>query len=190
MCVLFPDHVQSLRAGNGGIRESEMPSRGDTSSPASHLEEDLRSKPDGAVMVRLRMKGQGDDGVNLDSQPSITLVNCHLWYHPGRPDLKTAQCKLLFDAIRWFHQTCGVGGESNGPKGKECLRHGSSDKGGERGFGPDLAPANLVLCGDFNSVPIVNPGFLPGSLKVNRRCCPLTVMNERHFSGGGVPCRR
>lgn len=160
MQVFFPEHVQSLRAGNCGIREGSPVER----STTSRLEEDLSSKPDGAVMVRLRVKGQGGHGGNLDSKPSITLVNCHLWYHPVRPDLKTAQCKLLFDAIRRFHQKCGVAGGSN----DAMSPNGSADDRGGCGFGRGLDPANLILCGDFNSVPFVNPEFLPGSLKVSR----------------------
>ena len=196
MCVFFPKQVWRLRADSSWLGDGEMVSgRGSdevASSPAtSRLEQDLSSKSDAAVMIRLRLKGEGEregkgegrsansgmkagDG-NADSQPSITLVNCHLWYHPVRPDLKTAQCKLLFDAIRRFHDKCGVtpGSDNVVPVPltgvKEGSLDGSSSEKGQDRLGRDMAAANLILCGDFNSVPFVNPEFLPGLLKVSRR---------------------
>lgn len=83
---------------------------------------------------------------------SITLVCCHLWFHPSRPDLKTAQCKLLFDAIERFHEECSVlSPEMQGDEGRPAT--------------------NLVLCGDFNSVPILQPIFLPPPLRVRSVPC-------------------
>lgn len=135
---------------------------------ASRLEQDLEDKPDAAVLVRLRLKRKRDGcdyGAKIsnrtpEQQPSFTLACCHLWFDPFRPDLKTAQCRLLFDAIARFHTKCGVT--------VHCREAGVTG-GGElldSPFEQETAPANLIICGDFNSVPLVNPAFLPGPLKV------------------------
>lgn len=160
-------------------------------STASRLERDLNGKPDAAVMVRLRLKGEegedvGSEGIKEGGQASVTLVCCHLWFDPVRPDLKTAQCQLLFDAIGRFHEKNGVvggngggsgGGINEGAPGRVTLG-GKGSVGEDRGrreepmqgvISGSLDPANLILCGDFNSVPVVNPHFLPGPLKVNTR---------------------
>lgn len=134
-------------------------------STASRLEQDLNGKPDAAVMVRLRLKqtGLGSDvasggGEEAEKERSITLVCAHLWFDPFRPDLKTAQCRLLFDAIERFHEACGVSVSVQAEAGRESAGQRQEEA---------VGPANLILCGDFNSVPVVNPAFLPGPLKVS-----------------------
>lgn len=196
MRVFFPEQVKRLRLNDGGadtgIGDGDGNARVNLST-ASRLERDLDSKPDAAVMVRLRLRGQaggeaggrGRDANKADRQASVTLVCCHLCFDPVRPDLKTAQCRLLFDAIGRFHKIDGVlggdssfsgGGMSEGAPG-EMQIGGRGSVGEGRGqseepgldVGGSLAPANLILCGDFNSVPVVNPTFLPGTLKVGER---------------------
>lgn len=150
-------------------------------APLSRLEADLRDKPDAAVMVRLRLKETGGEehanraNGKADKQPSFTLVCCHLWFDPLRPDLKTAQCRILFDAIQQLHDKCGLTGRG-GTAGVEQSEQQSLEDGlldsdslqnQELGCSRNSGPANLILCGDFNSVPIVNPDFLPGALKVS-----------------------
>lgn len=193
MRVFFPEQVKRLRPNDGGADAGigDGDARVDLST-ASRLERDLNGKPDAAVMVRLRLREKaggeaGDRGreANKADHQSLTLVCCHLWFDPVRPDLKTAQCRLLFDAIGRFHKANGVldgdtgvggGGMSEGAPGDVQLG-GRGSVGESRGqieeseldVGGSLAPANLVLCGDFNSVPVVNPSFLPGALKVGVR---------------------
>lgn len=138
-------------------------------------------------------------------ETSITLVCCHLWFHPSRPDLKTAQCKLLFDAIERFHRECGVREVSRGERsGVEVEEDGRGDEGGlsvpsiigeggkRHGGGggasssaidptptSSAAKTNLILCGDFNSVPVVQPEFLPGELQVRERERSTSVRKDR-----------
>lgn len=151
-----------------GSQSSDLDSGDGRSAHActtSRLEQDLSSKPDAAVMVRLRLRKGG----TAKRQSSFTLVCCHLWYHPLRPDLKTAQCHLLFDAIRRFHEKCGVAMVSEEVTGEErCEQEESVDwRARKRGCVAETGPANLVICGDFNSIPVVQPVFLPGPLKVS-----------------------
>lgn len=172
--------------GDGGENRTQggRDSQVDVSGAESRLEQDLSYRPDAAVMVRLRLKGQekqadgdgdGDgDGGGADGcdgkgaeERSLTLVCAHLWFDPFRPDLKTAQCKMLFDAIARFHEKCGMIST-----GSDETRVGAG--GVELGKTGSSGPANLIMCGDFNSVPIMNPVFLPGALKVGaieRRLC-------------------
>ena len=166
-----PDRGLPERGGGGehgtrGGGDSQM----DVSGAPSRLEQDLSCRPDAAVMVRLRVKGKekkadahggGADGCERqeEEERSLTLVCAHLWFDPFRPDLKTAQCKMLFDAIERFHKKCGVISTGSNETGVEA-------GGAARGKIAASGPANLILCGDFNSVPVMNPVFLPEPLKV------------------------
>ena len=165
----MPERGEGGENGTQGAGNSQM----DVSGAPSRLEQDLSCKPDAAVMVRLRVKGQerkadrdGADGCDRkgEDERSLTLVCAHVWFDPFRPDLKTAQCKILFDAIERFHEKCGVittGGNEAGVEAGRAARGKTGASG----------PANLILCGDFNSVPVINPVFLPGSLKVGAIEC-------------------
>lgn len=196
-----PDKRPSVGGSTGSLQRTnkaasgvDLPQRGDGGEvgtqgeggthvgiPAapSRLEQDLSGRPDAAVMVRLRVRGQGKEN-NADGKAggdetgegkerSLTLVCAHLWFDPFRPDLKTAQCKLLFDAIGQFHDKCGV---IPGSHEKAAVETG--------GMGPKKTgasgPANLIMCGDFNSVPVLNPVFLPGPLKVGEIECACFVL--------------
>lgn len=161
--------------GDGGIsaRQGERDRAMGVSAAASRLEQDLSCRPDAAVMVRLRVKGQerkadGAEGCDRkgEQERSLTLVCAHLWFDPFRPDLKTAQCKMLFDAIERFHEKCGVTATGSDQAGVEA-------GGAGRGKTGVSGPANLIMCGDFNSVPVLNPVFLPGPLKVGAIECGL-----------------
>lgn len=146
--VYLPDEVEHLR------QLQHHPNNEQPAGP-SRLEYDLATKPDAAVMLRLQLREDpsavGRTGsVSSASEPdrSITLVCCHLWFHPARPDMKTAQCKLLLDAVERFHEECGVL---------------SIEKAGE---GAGRLATNLVVCGDFNSLPVVQPAYWPRPLRV------------------------
>lgn len=162
----LPERGGGGEHGTQGGGDSQM----DVSGAPSRLEQDLSCRPDAAVMVRLRVKGQekkadadgdGADGCERkeEEERSLTLVCAHLWFDPFRPDLKTAQCKMLFDAIERFHEKCGVISTGRNETGVEA-------GGAARGKTGASGPANLIMCGDFNSVPVMNPAFLPGPLKV------------------------
>lgn len=178
----------------------------------SRLEDDLSTTRDAAVMLRLKLRERSssvdntttdvkrgsdqstsdekiDPGVLGEADRSITLVCCHLWYDPVRPDLKTAQCKLLFGAIERFHEECGVitprrvledweceETEVCGQGGHEEEATSNDESQGEGSMERNSAEAtNLVLCGDFNSLPFVQPHFLPGELQV-RKCSIVLAM--------------
>lgn len=144
---------QFLRRVYGGDTGTGGPDGRDDPATASRLEQDLEDKHDAAALVRLRVKEGGDLGEGGTTpgqrERSITVGCAHLFYDPRRPDLKTAQCQMLFQAIDRFHKKCGVAG---------ALTHGEDSL---------LSPANLILCADFNSKPVVDPRFLPGPLKVS-----------------------
>lgn len=147
---------QFLRRVYGGDTGTGGPGGRANPATASRLEQDLEDKHDAAAMVRLRLKG-GDDrgeGANGDKNKdrAITVVCAHLFYDPMRPDLKTAQCQMLFQAIQRFHHKCGVAPVLGSQAG---------------GVQPSLGVANLILCADFNSKPVADPSFLPGPLKVS-----------------------
>lgn len=131
----------------------------------SRLEADLGKLPDGAVIVRLNLRECRDanrvERSERRRRPSITLVCCHLWYNPRRPDIKTAQCGMLFDAIKRFHARCGCAGAD--------AEIGADDVVGETGQAYSTGDAtNLIVCGDFNAVPMLQPEYFPKSLKVRR----------------------
>ena len=153
----FLQRVYGGDTGTGGADGRADP------ATASRLEQDLEDKHDAAAMVRLRVKQ--DDGLDPDGgekeERAITVVCAHLFYDPRRPDLKTAQMKILFDAIARFHEDCGVAADL--VSGGQAVGERSS-----------LSLANLVLCADFNSKPVADPSFLPGPLKVR----PLAVLQE------------
>lgn len=145
---------QFLRRVYGGDTGTGGPAGRANPATASRLEQDLENKQDAAAMVRLRVKGHDDHGggggsANGDEEKerAVTVVCAHLFYDPKRPDLKTAQCQMLFQAIHRFHEKCGV-----------------SQADGELS---SLGVANLILCADFNSKPVTDPSFLPGPLKVS-----------------------
>ncbi|CAM9105529.1 unnamed protein product [Scytosiphon promiscuus] len=143
---------QFLRRVYGGDTGTGGPDGREDPATASRLEQDLEEKHDAAALVRLKLKEDGDLGERGDpaagqGERSITVGCAHLFYDPRRPDLKTAQCQMLFQAIERFHKQCGVAGA---PTGRESPSH---------------SPANLILCADFNSKPVVDPRFLPGPLK-------------------------
>lgn len=152
-----------LRRVYGGDTGTGGPDGRANPATASRLEQDLEDKHDAAAMVRLRLKGRGDRGegaggvggvgANDDEkiERAITVVCAHLFYDPKRPDIKTAQCQMLFQAIHRFHEKCGVAPSLSGEAG---------------GRGSSLGVANLILCADFNSKPVADPSFLPGPLKV------------------------
>lgn len=149
----FLRRVYGGDTGTGGLDGRANP------ATASRLEQDLEDKHDAAAIVRLRWKGRDDrGGENVDGDENkecaITVACAHLFYDPKRPDLKTAQCQVLFQAIRRFHAECGVA---------PVLDSGQV-VGGDRS---SLGVANLILCADFNSKPVVDPSFLPGPLKVS-----------------------
>lgn len=157
---------QFLRRVYGGDTGTGGPAGRANPATASRLEQDLEDKYDAAAMVRLRLKEHGDCGggggsANCDEKKEreITVVCAHLFYDPKRPDLKTAQCQMLFQAIHRFHEKCGVapvlGGQADGEL-------------------PSLGVANLILCADFNSKPVTDPSFLPGPLKVSTTSRELT----------------
>lgn len=153
---------------------------GDGGTPVrglSRLESDLRSLPDGAVILRLRLRsveGEGEGEGEGGYRPAVTLVCCHLWYNPRRPDIKTAQCGMLFDAIKRFHARCGCGARGSVPS--------EGTTGGEP---PGVEATNLILCGDFNAVPMLQPEFLLGPMKVSffvrRRAGDLSGSRGRSF---------
>lgn len=191
----LPERGDGGENGTQGGRDSQM----DVSGAESRLEQDLSYRPDAAVMVRLRVKGQerqadGDGDSDRDGggangcdskgaeERSLTLVCAHLWFDPFRPDLKTAQCKMLFDAIARFHEKCGVIST-----GSNETRVGAG--GAERGKTGSSGPANLIMCGDFNSVPIMNPVFLPGALKVSAIERRLRICQYKLFQAYGVVSR-
>ncbi|CAM9192310.1 unnamed protein product [Hapterophycus canaliculatus] len=143
---------QFLRRVYGGDTGTGGPDGREDPATASRLEQDLEDKQDAAALVRLRLPECGDHGEGGDAAPgqrerSITVGCAHLFYDPKRPDLKTAQCQMLFQAIDRFHKKCGVEGALTGEEGAP------------------LSPANLILCADFNSKPVVDPRFLPGPLQ-------------------------
>lgn len=146
---------QYLRRVYGGDTGTGGPEGREDPATASRLEQDLEDKHDAAAMVRLRLKRNGDSGRNgrggdgEENELAITVVCAHLFYDPKRPDLKTAQCQMLFQAIQRFHEKIGVAVVDSASQ--------PSSKG----------PANLILCADFNSKPVVDPFFLPGPLKVS-----------------------
>lgn len=145
---------QFLRRVYGGDTGTGGPDGREDPATASRLEQDLEDKHDAAALVRLRLKedgGLGEGGGTASGQRAraITVGCAHLFYDPRRPDLKTAQCQMLFQAIDRFHKKCGVAGAL-------------SD-----GAGTPLTPANLILCADFNSKPVMDTRFLPGPLKVS-----------------------
>lgn len=146
--VYFPDEVEHLRQLQHHENE-EQP------AGPSRLEYDLATKPDVAVMLRLQLRRDpaaagrtGSVSSAGEQDQSITLVCCHLWFHPSRPDMKSAQCKLLLDAVERFHEECGV------------LSTEKTSGGAGR------PSTNLVVCGDFNSLPVVQPGYWPKALRV------------------------
>lgn len=150
---------QFLRRVYGGDTGTGGPDGRANPATASRLERDLEDKHDAAAMVRLKLKGrddrrEGGGRVNGDERKerAITVVCAHLFYDPRRPDLKTAQCQMLFQAIQRFHEKCGVapvlGGQADGERSS-------------------LGVANLILCADFNSKPVADPSFLPAPLKVS-----------------------
>lgn len=148
----FLQRVYGGDTGTGGPEGREDP------TTASQLEQDLEDKHDAAAMVRLRVKGDGDrEAVGSvgsgKEERAFTVVCAHLFYDPRRPDLKTAQCQMLFQAIARFHEKCGVAAD---------LGSGDQAVGGRSSLGL----ANLVLCADFNSKPVMDPMFLPGPLQV------------------------
>lgn len=146
---------QFLRRVYGGDTGTGGPEGREDPATASRLEQDLEDKHDAAAMVRLRLKRHGDrgrDGRGGDGEEkevAITVVCAHLFYDPTRPDLKTAQCQILFQAIQRFHEKIGVA---------------VADIAGQPG---SEGPTNLILCADFNSKPVTDPRFLPGPLKVS-----------------------
>eukprot|EP00903_Cladosiphon_okamuranus_P009843 g9354.t1 len=147
---------QFLRRVYGGDTGTGGPAGRANPATASRLEQDLEDKHDAAAMVRLRLKGSDDDqggggGANGNDKKerAITVVCAHLFYDPSRPDLKTAQCQMMFQALQRFHEKCAVAPVVGEP-------------GGERS---SLGVANLILCADFNSKPVADPSFMPGSLK-------------------------
>lgn len=146
---------QFLRRVYGGDTGTGGPEGREDPATASRLEQDLEDKHDAAAMVRLRLKRNGDSGRNgtggdgEEHELAITVVCAHLFFDPRRPDLKSAQCQMLFQAIQRFHERIGVG-----------IADSASQPGSE-------GPANLILCADFNSKPVVDPVFLPGPLKVS-----------------------
>lgn len=176
MRVFFPEQVHRLGvhghsriATKAGDDRGEVEDIGRAGKPTkSRLKHDLSSKPDAAVMVRMRWKGSTEgekdmatpdgnvSGDDFRESPSFTIVCCHFCFDPFRPDLKTAQCRMLFDAINDFHEDCGV----SAPTGVTGYHPG------EKHFRAGESPANLIMCGDFNSIPIMNPEFLPGPIKV------------------------
>lgn len=150
---------QYLRRVYGGDTGTGGPDGRANPATASRLEQDLEDKHDAAAMVRLRLKGSDDGGgggggANSDEnkERAITVVCAHLFYDPRRPDLKTAQCQMMFQALQRFHEQCGVAPVLRG------------QAGGERS---SLGVANLILCADFNSKPVADPSFMPGPLKVS-----------------------
>lgn len=140
---------QFLRRVYGGDTGTGGPEGREDPATASRLEQDLEDKHDAAAMVRLRLKRNGSDSDGDEKELAITVVCAHLFYDPTRPDLKTAQCQMLFQAIQRFHEKIGV------PVPYSVGKPGSG------------GPANLILCADFNSKPLMDPTFLPGPLKVS-----------------------
>ncbi|CAM9749843.1 unnamed protein product [Ectocarpus sp. 4 AP-2014] len=153
-CDQFLRRVYGGDTGRGAKGEQDP-------ATVSRLEQDLANRHDAAALVRLRLKesddleegasGKGVSGGGGKNGRSFTVVCAHLFYDPNRPDLKTAQCQMLFQAIDRLHQKCGVASALGGGKAGSEI--------------PSLGPANLVLCADFNSKPLVDPWFLPGPLK-------------------------
>lgn len=168
-------------SGNGETQVGAATAAGSAVEPGafSRLESDLSMLNDGAVILRLRIRdpqtgsSTENDGQASERQPSVTLVCCHLWYNPLRPDLKTAQCGMLFDAIKRFHESCGCAAVPPRQSARDG-DGGNADNSGSSfrpaGEGRDAGEAsNLIVCGDFNAVPMLQPEFLPGSLKVSSR---------------------
>lgn len=188
--VIFADQLHHLDSGIDTAAEAspqELDSDGRPTGQCtamSGLQEDVAKLSDGAVMVRFKVREKrgrvadviGDDPGHSEENRSrdvrFTLVCCHLWFNPLRPDIKTAQCKILFGAIERFHERCGMpGGQSLHPQHPQPRR---SRK--EPAVDRDTTP-NLILCGDFNSVPLMQPEFLPGPLQVCR--LPRAVVARR-----------
>lgn len=148
---LFLRQVYGGDTGTGGPDGRANP------ATASCLEQDLEDKHDAAAMVRLRLKtyyGRGEGGTDGEEKKerAITVVCSHLFHDPTRPDLKTAQCQMLFQAIHRFHEKCGVVPILGGQVCDERSSHGV---------------ANLIMCADFNSKPVADPAFWPRPLKVS-----------------------
>lgn len=186
--VLAAPTATTTRAGKGAAAPCDQFLRrvygGDTGRGAkggqdpatvSRLEQDLANRHDAAALVRLKLKesddveegasGEGGHGGGGEHGRSFTVVCAHLFYDPNRPDLKTAQCQMLFQAVDRLHEKCGVASALGGGKA-----------GSERS---SLGPANVVLCADFNSKPLLDPWFLPGPLKVSAGAEEVSLVRLR-----------
>ena len=98
---------------------------------------------DGRHSGRLRdkLRSQGDGALLLlvrcrSSGQRLLLVNTHLFWDPHWPHVKACQAELCCSAARAFlEEACALP--------------------------PGAPPPALAICGDFNSVPHLQPAFLP-----------------------------
>ena len=92
--------------------------------------------------LREKLRSQGDGALLLlvrcrASGERLLLVNTHLFWDPHWPHVKACQAELCCSAARAF-----------------LLEHAGAPP-------PGAPPPALALCGDFNSVPHLQPAFLP-----------------------------
>ena len=106
--------------------------------------------------LRKKLKTQSDAVLLLllehrPTQRRVLVANCHLYWDPHFPHVKVAQAELVTTAINHFAVECRQ------RSGVAAAAAASADAPADAAPPP---PA-LVLCGDFNSTPHHQPGFLP-----------------------------
>ena len=106
---------------------------------SGRLRDKLRSQGDGALLLLVRCRSSGQ---------RLLLVNTHLFWDPHWPHVKACQAELCCTAARAFLE------EACAPPPGAPLAPGASPP-------PGAPPPALVICGDFNSVPHLQPAFLP-----------------------------
>ena len=109
---------------------------------SGRLRKKLKTQSDAVLLLLLEHRA---------TQRRVLVANCHLYWDPHFPHVKVAQAELVTTAINHFAVECRQ------RSGVAAAAAASADAPA------DVAPPPpaLVLCGDFNSTPHHQPGFLP-----------------------------